>query len=162
DVLGKYVIINDKKVPIVGVVKDFHTSSLRDPIDAVGIAAGQQAYRVAGIKLSSQSAANTLKNIEKIFSKEFPAYIFEHQFLDETIARFYDQEKRLSNVFKIFAAIGIFISCIGLYGLIFFMSVQRIKEVGVRKVLGASVISIVMLFLREFLWLLIIAFIIAS
>src|SRR5262249_4730024 len=111
---------------------------------------------------SPQSAANTLKNIENIFSREFPAYIFEHQFLDETVARFYDQEKRLSNVFKIFAAIGIFISCIGLYGLIFFMSVQRIKEVGVRKVLGASVISIVMLFFREFLWLLIIAFIIAS
>ena len=162
EVLGKYVIINDKKVPIVGVVKDFHTSSLRDPIDAVGIAAGKQSYRVAGIKLNPKFPANTLKNIENIFSKEFPAYIFEHQFLDETVARFYDQEKRISNVFKIFAAIGIFISGIGLYGLIFFMSVQRIKEVGVRKVLGASVISIVMLFLREFLWLLIIAFIISS
>jgi hypothetical protein len=71
-----------------------------------------------GIKLNPKFPGNTLKNIENIFSKEFPAYIFEHQFLDETVARFYDQEKRISNVFKIFAAIGIFISGIGLYGLI--------------------------------------------
>ncbi|HXL58630.1 MAG TPA: FtsX-like permease family protein, partial [Chitinophagaceae bacterium] len=160
--IGKYIIIDDKKAPVVGVVKDFHTSSLRDPIDAVGITTFKANYRVAAIKFDSQSAISSLQNIEKIFNSDFPAYIFEHQFLDETIARFYDQEERLSNVFKIFAAIGIFISCIGLYGLIFFMSVQRVKEVGVRKVLGASVISIVMLFFKEFLWLMGVAFIIAS
>lgn len=161
DVIGKYIIINNKKSPVVGVVKDFHTSSLRDPIDPVGISSSKPNYRIAGIKFKTQSAA-FLQDIEKIFNSYFPAYIFEHQFLDETIARFYDQEKRLSNVFKILAAIGIFISCIGLYGLIFFMSVQRVKEVGVRKVLGASVTSIMMLFFKEFLWLMGIAFIIAS
>ncbi|HKB45070.1 MAG TPA: FtsX-like permease family protein, partial [Chitinophagaceae bacterium] len=119
-------------------------------------------YRIAGIKIDPQNISATLKNIKQLFNKDFPAYLFEYNFLDETIAQFYSQEQRLSRLFKLFAAIGIFISCIGLYGLILFMTIQRIKEVGIRKTLGATVPNIVMLFFREFIWLIAIAFIIAS
>jgi putative ABC transport system permease protein len=162
DILGKYISLDDVKMPIVGVVKDFHTTSFREPIDAVGLTTFQRGYRTVGIKLRAAVMATTIPGIQKIFAASFPEYLYEHQFLDEAIALFYDQEQRLSNIFKVFAGIGILISCMGLYGLVLFMSVQRNKEVGVRKVLGASSLNIMMLFVREFVVLIGIAFIIAS
>jgi putative ABC transport system permease protein len=162
DVLGKYIFMDDTKLSIVGVVKDFHTTSLRDPIDAVGLTTSKNSYRTTGIKLRAAAMASTIPGIQKIFTATFPDYLYEHEFLDETVASFYDQEQRLSNIFKVFAGIGILISCMGLYGLVLFMSVQRIKEVGVRKVLGASSLNIALLFVREFIVLIGIAFIIAS
>src|SRR5882762_2355640 len=96
---------------------------------------------------------STIQQIQKIFNGAVPETIFEHQFLDETIARYYEQEEKLSKIFKVFAAISLIISCLGLYGLILFSTSQRIKEVGIRKVLGASTTSISLLFVREFLWL---------
>lgn len=162
NVLGKYINIDDKRATIVGVVKDFHSQSLRDPIDPMGITTGAASYRTAGIKLHAQAISSTLPGIKKIFTATFPEYYFEHRFLDEYIATFYDQEHRLSNIFKVFTAMGIIISCMGLYGLVLFMSVQRMKEVGVRKVLGASAMNIMLLFTREFVTLIGIAFIIAT
>lgn len=162
EVLNKYLLLANKKVPIVGVVKDFHSSSLRDPIEPMALTTDKRNYRMAGVKLSSQGMTAALPAIKKIFTSAFPDYYFDHQFLDETIAGFYDQEQRLSNVFKLFAAMGILISCMGLYALVLFMSVQRLKEVGVRKILGASVSSIFFLFTREFVILIGIAFFIAA
>ena len=88
--------------------------------------------------------------------------MYEYQFLDEKIDNFYRQEQQLSQLYKIFAAIAIFISCLGLYGLVSFMAVQRTKEVGIRKVLGASVVRIVYLFSKEFMLLIVIAFALAA
>jgi ABC-type antimicrobial peptide transport system permease subunit len=88
--------------------------------------------------------------------------VYESEFLDHKIANFYKQENQFSQLYKIFAAIAIFISCLGLYGLVSFMAVQRTKEVGIRKVLGASVGRIVLLFSKEFTLLIGIAFIIAT
>ena len=85
-----------------------------------------------------------------------------YKFLDRTIAGFYKQENQLSQLYKIFASIAIFISCLGLYGLVSFMAVQRTKEVGIRKVLGATVGNIVYLLSKEFSLLIIIAFVIAA
>jgi len=84
------------------------------------------------------------------------------RFLDEKVASFYKQENQLSQLYKIFAAIAIFLSCLGLYGLASFMAAQRIKEVGIRKVLGATAGSIVYLFSKEFIILITIAFLIAT
>jgi putative ABC transport system permease protein len=91
----------------------------------------------------------------------YPEYAYNGYFLDDNIAQFYKQENQLALVYKIFAGIAIFISCLGLYGLVSFMVVQRTKEVGVRKVLGASVQSIVFLFSKEFIVLIGISFLIA-
>ncbi|HEV3250093.1 MAG TPA: FtsX-like permease family protein, partial [Puia sp.] len=96
------------------------------------------------------------------WNSSFPDNIYQYQFLDKKIEDFYKQENQLSKLYKIFAGIAIFISCLGLYGLVSFMAVQRVKEVGIRKVLGASVVNIVYLFSREFSLLVIIAFVIAT
>ena len=103
-----------------------------------------------------------MQSVKKIFGQTLPDFVFEYKFLDEKIADFYKQESQLSALYKIFAAIAIFLSCLGLYGLASFMAVQRIKEVGIRKVLGASAGSIVYLFSKEFIILIVIAFTIAT
>jgi len=119
-------------------------------------------YRSLNIKIQPQTAKQTLAAIEKLWSNTFPDFVYEYQFLDDKIASFYRQENQLSQLYKIFAGIAIFISCLGLYGFVSFMAVQRTKEVGIRKVLGASVFSIVYLFSKEFTVLIGIAFLIAT
>ena len=106
--------------------------------------------------------AATMQSIKKIWEGTFPNYVYEYRFLDDKIAGFYKQEIQLSQLYKIFAAIAIFLSCLGLYGLASFMAVQRIKEVGIRKVLGATAGNIVYLFSKEFIILIAIAFTIAT
>lgn len=161
-VLGKLIYLDKEKGAIVGVVRDFHEHSLRDPIDPLAITTDKDGYRMAGLKLSTAGMHATIAHLEKIFSGYFPNSFFEHQFLDETIARYYEQEQRLSALFTLFAAIALTISCLGLYGLILFTTSQRVKEVGIRKALGASTARISLLFLGEFCWLTGIAFLIAS
>ena len=106
--------------------------------------------------------ATSMQFIKKIWEQTFPNYVYEYRFLDDKVAGFYKQENQLSQLYKIFAAIAIFLSCLGLYGLASFMAVQRIKEVGIRKVLGATAGSIVYLFSKEFIILIAIAFTIAT
>jgi ABC-type antimicrobial peptide transport system permease subunit len=103
-----------------------------------------------------------MQSVQKIWQKTFPDYVYEYRFLDDKIADFYKQENQLSQLYKIFAAIAIFLSCLGLYGLASFMAVQRIKEIGIRKVLGATASNIVYLFSKEFILLISIAFVIAT
>ncbi|MEJ7739013.1 MAG: ABC transporter permease [Chitinophagaceae bacterium] len=164
DVIGKEINFwdGDKVAPIVGVVKDFHNQSLRQGIDPVVIGSFKETYQTVGIKLQAGDIRKTLASIEQQWNAAFPDNIYEYEFLDERVAAFYQQENQLAQLYKIFAAIAIFISCLGLYGLVSFMAVQRTREVGIRKVLGASVASIVYLFSREFSVLIIIAFTIAT
>jgi ABC-type antimicrobial peptide transport system permease subunit len=147
---------------IVGVLKDFHSTSLQQEIPALIIASNKEEYALVGIKLKQGDIKSTINRIEKIWSRVYPEYVFEYQFMDEKIAAFYQQENKLSHLYKIFAAIAIILSCLGLYGLASFMAVQRIKEVGIRKVLGASVQNVIYLFSKEFIILISIAFIIAA
>jgi ABC-type antimicrobial peptide transport system permease subunit len=126
------------------------------------IASNKANYGMVGIKLKAGDFNATIKNIEKIWSQAYPEYVFEYQFLDQKIARFYSDENKLSMLYKMFAVIAILLSCLGLYGLASFMAVQRIKEVGIRKVLGASVQNVIYLFSKEFIILISIAFVIAS
>ena len=104
----------------------------------------------------------TLANIEKVWTATFPENIYEYKFLDQKIANFYKKETQLSQLYKIFAGMAIFISCLGLYGMVSFMAVQRTKEVGIRKTLGASVSNIVYLFSKEFTVLIVISFAISA
>lgn len=150
------------KGPIVGVVKDFHAMSLRRGLVPVLISTRKDFYGTAGIKLLTNDMSSTLKKVEAVWNEVYPDYVFEERFLDAKIANFYTQENQLSQLYKIFAALAIFLSCLGLYGLASFMAVQRIKEVGIRKVLGASVNNIVLLFSKEFIILIAIAFCIAA
>ncbi|MHA4810823.1 ABC transporter permease [Flavitalea flava] len=147
--------------PVVGVVKDFHPASLKDSMAPVFMMNFKKGFNAAGIKIGGANLSATMLKVEKIWNETYPDYVFEYQFLDEKIANFYKEEAELSRIYKIFASIAIFLSCLGLYGLASFMAVQRIKEVGIRKVLGATAASIVYLFSKEFVLLIGIAFLIS-
>lgn len=164
DILNKEISIMDGliKCPVVGVLKDFHDRSLRNSVAPLLIATNATMYRHAAIKLATTNISSTMASIKKIWQQTFPDYVYEYRFLDDKIESFYKQESQLSQLYKIFAAIAIFLSCLGLYGLASFMAVQRIKEVGIRKVLGATAGSIVYLFSKEFILLIAIAFAIAT
>jgi len=159
--IGKSIILWDRKVlyaPITGVVKDFNVGSLRNAIPPVLMGAWKKQYAKLNIKIGSGNIKQTLAGIESIWNKTYPDGIYEYSFLDQTIENFYRKEAELSTLYKIFAGIAIFISCLGLYGLVSFMAVQRTKEVGIRKTLGASTGHIVYLFSKEFTLLILIAF----
>jgi ABC-type antimicrobial peptide transport system permease subunit len=164
DILGKEVRFGDKGqgIPVVGVVRDFNANSLKEPMAPVLLSSWKDVYQVANIKMKPGAEKSTLAFVEKLWSKTFPDNVFQYHFLDETIAGFYKQENELSLLYVIFAGIAIFVSGLGLYGLISFMTAQRTKEIGVRKVLGAPVRNIVYLLSKEFTVLIIISFAIAA
>jgi ABC-type antimicrobial peptide transport system permease subunit len=160
--IGKRINVDGKLYPIVGVVKDFHTNSLRDAIGPVVLMQNKNFYGTANIKIDMQKAKTVIATLQSTWNKYYPDFVFEYNFLDQSIADYYKQENQLSVLYKIFAVIAIFISCLGLYGLISFMAVQRKKEIGIRKVLGAPVRDIVFMLSKEFTLLIVIAFLIAS
>jgi putative ABC transport system permease protein len=167
EILGHEILtarIDKRQVwcPIVGVVKDFKTNSLREAIKPTVIGQRNKRYFYTGIKLVTNNLSTTLAEIEKKWNQTFPEFVYAPTFMDERINDFYKQENQLSLLYKFFAAIAILISCLGLYGLISFMSEQKTKEVGIRKVLGASVTKIIYLFSKEFTILIIIAFALAA
>ncbi|MEJ7678105.1 MAG: FtsX-like permease family protein [Segetibacter sp.] len=163
DALNKEIKFSDKyKGTIVGVLKDFNTRSFRDGLAPMLITSFKSDYNQASVKLASKDVTTVMKSIEKIWNNTFPDYVFEYKFLDDKVESFYKQENQLASLYKIFAFIAIFLSCLGVYGLASFMALQRIKEVGIRKVLGATASSIVYLFSKEFILFISIAFVIAA
>jgi len=160
--IGKMIRINGRTCPIVGVVKDFHVNSLRDPIGPVAMTTAKRWYGIVNVKIDIRQTRSIAARMSALWNNYFPEFTFEYSFLDQTVADFYRQENQLSTLYKIFSAIAIFISCLGLYGLVSFMAVQRRKEIGIRKVLGASVQSIVVIMSGEFTLLVGIAFLIAA
>jgi len=160
DAIGKKIDFWDgeKVAYIVGVIKDFNALSLKQPMSPVILSNWKDVYHTINIKIALGKEKSTLSYIESVWNKTFPAYVYQYSFMDETIKNFYTQENQLSDLYKIFATIAIFISCLGLYGLVSFMVAQRTKEVGIRKVLGASAHNIIYLLSREFSLLIIIAF----
>src|SRR5678809_731955 len=112
-----------------------------------------------GIKLNTLHLNEVTKKIEAAWNQFFPEYVYTPTFMDDRINEFYKEENQLSLLYKIFAAIAIFISCLGLYGLVSFMAASRTKEIGIRKVLGASVANIIYLFSKEFTILILVAFV---
>ncbi len=147
---------------IAGVVKDFNNNSLREDIKPLMIFERRERYSVTGVKIASSRIAETQAAVESAWNEYFPDYAYTSSYVDKDMADFYKQEAQLSLLYKIFAGIAIFISCLGLYGLVSFMSLQKTKEIGIRKLLGASVQSIIYLFSKEFIVLVIIGFLVAA
>lgn len=163
DVLNKEISIwsDHIKCPVVGVLKDFNDRSFHNTLAPLLITTNATMYNQAAIKLGTANIPSVLQSVKAIWQQTFPDFMYEYRFLDDKIEGFYRQEKQLSQLYKIFAAIAVFLSCLGLYGLASFMAVQRIKEVGIRKVLGATAGSIIRLFSKEFILLVSVAFVIA-
>ncbi|WP_224998669.1 ABC transporter permease [Cesiribacter sp. SM1] len=164
EAIGKTIQLglNEMKPTIVGVTEDFHTSSLHDDIASVALTPFPYFYYAAGIRLSPGNMRSTLASIESAWRKVYPENVYQVAFIDDTLALSYEQETRDYQLFKAFSAISIFICCIGLWGLIAFVVVRKTKEIGIRKVLGATVSGIVLLLSRDFLKLIGIALLIAS
>ncbi len=164
DAIGEKLLYgrSRKEVPIVGVIPDFNFLPLSEEMNAYVVTTNRADYFEASIKIHPQNAQATLASIQNIWQQIYPDYLFSHQFLDERLDQFYRDQARMASLFNIFTGIGIFIGCLGLYGLVSFMATQRTKEIGIRKVLGASSVNIVYLFTKEYARLLLIAFVIAA
>ncbi|WP_346320523.1 ABC transporter permease [Chitinophaga sp. YIM B06452] len=162
-VLGKRLSFHQQKnLEIVGVVKDYNNQSLRDEITPLVITLDNKTIAFMALRLRPQDMPKTLARIEKEFTGLYPTYLYDVKFLDQRIGNYYKAEAQTALLFRVFAVLAIFISCLGLYGLVSFMAVQKQKEVGIRKVLGASVQNIVLLFSKEFTLLIGVAFLIAA
>jgi ABC-type antimicrobial peptide transport system permease subunit len=161
--IGQLVKDNGIEWHVIGVIKDFILQSPYYPLKPMVIEGGKGWFNVMHIKLNPQNTtAQNLAKAEGIFKKYNPEYPFEYKFIDEEYARKFDDERRTATLTALFAALTIFISCLGLFGLAAYMAQNRIKEIGVRKVLGASVASITTLLSKDFLKLVVISLIIAT
>lgn len=163
DALGKFVEYDGRKVPVVGVVADFHQQSLHNAIKPLAIGSWPTNHRTFNIALNTGSGSwqTAIKKVEKAFKEVYQEDEFEYSFQDETIKSYYENERKVSRLLNWSAGLAIFISCLGLLGLVIYIINQKTKEIGIRKVIGASVKQIVMLLSVDFLKLIAIAFLIA-
>lgn len=162
DIIGKTIKLGGIHwSAITGVLKDFKSKSLRESVQPMIIFPQDADALEMAVKIQATDLKRTMASIQRSWGDVYPQYAYSYYFIDADIAQFYKQDNQLELIYKIFAGIALFISCLGLYGLVSFMVVQRTKEVGVRKVLGASISNIVFLFSREFVILIGIAFLIA-
>ncbi len=162
EILGKRIRMWGKTLPVSGVVKNFHTVSLQDPLEATIMLNRIRGYSTLSVKLNPQSKAQTLPQIQKLWEQAYPEFIYSYEFVDDQIREFYESERETSVLLTGFTSLAIFIGCLGLFGLTVFMANQKTKEIGVRKVLGASVESILFLFSREFIKLVVLGFLVAA
>jgi putative ABC transport system permease protein len=146
---------------VIGVIEDFHFRSLHQKIEPLIILLGRSYFNNLCIKISQKDVPNTLFFIEQIWNKFFPGRPMEYFFLDDDIASMYKSERAMEKLFWSFSAIAIIIACLGLFGLISYATQQRTKEIGIRKVLGAGVLGIIAVLIKEFLLLLAISHLIA-
>lgn len=162
--LGRRVAIGaDTNVyRVTGVVRDYHFQSLREAIGPMVFRPEGGGYNFLALRIRPDAVKTTIARVQKAFAGVYPNYLFDCRWMDEQIAHFYITEETTASLVKAFAVLAIVISCIGLYGLVAFLAVSKMKEVGIRKVLGASVGSIVYLFSREFTVLTGLAFLIST
>ena len=151
-----------RKGKIIGVIKDFHYQALQEPIKPLTLRIEPGGYQFLSIKVSANNLPATIKAIESKWNQIIPNRPFDYSFLDESFDKQYRAEDRFGSLFFNFAILAIFISCLGLLGLASYSTLQRTREIGVRKVLGASVSNIINLLSKEFLKLVLVAFIIAA
>src|SRR6185437_681513 len=156
DAIGKDFKYGNTKGKVVGVMADFHFESLQHAIIPLVLlnpatTPANSSFNNLSIKLSGNNISGTLSSVEKIWKRYMPDLPFQYTFLDENFNKLYQSEQRQETIFTVFSCIAIFIACLGLFGLSAFEITQRIKEIGVRKVLGANVGSIVTLLTKDFL-----------
>jgi putative ABC transport system permease protein len=162
DAIGKQIKINRMSGPVVGVVRDFHNYSLHADIAPIAIFPDAINYSTCAVKIDPAHLRTNMSALERIWNETFPDYLYSYAFLDDDIARFYALDTSLLQLIEGFAAIAVFIGCLGLYGLTSFMAVRKTKEIGVRKVLGANVPDILWLFGKEFVRLVLLSFLVAA
>jgi putative ABC transport system permease protein len=159
--IGQDIMRNDWKWTVIGVVADYHQKSLRYAMEPMLFMPFYSTNSEISVKVTPGDLPSTIAQIKKKFEAFFPGNLFDYSFLDERFNRQYENERLFSKAFGIFAALAIFVACLGLFGLAMFSTIQRTKEIGVRKVLGASVSNILLLLSKDFVRLVLIASVIA-
>ena len=154
--------LSDRPGIIVGVVKDFHAKSLYVPIAPEYITPFRKEYHYAGVKIGPGNPSSAIQRIKTAWEGIYPDQVFQYRFLDEQLADFYQKEDLMNKLITTSAVVAIAISCLGILGIISLMAVQRTKEIGIRKVLGASVSGITAMLSKDFIKLVLIAVVIAS
>jgi len=162
DALGKKIDFWGDQYTIEGVAENFHQQSLREAYEPLILRLIPDVNGSISIKTTAANASNTISAVKAEWSKFFPGNTFEYFFLDDHFDEQYKADQRFGQVFTLFTSLAILVACLGLFGLASFTTLQRTKEIGIRKVLGASVSSIVNLLFKEFVLLLVIAFVIAA
>jgi len=160
--IGKNITIHDRKWNIIGVIADFNQKSLHSPIEGTILNPSFATFCPFSVKLEAGELPATIASIQQAYDDFFPGNLFDYYFLDEKFNEQYGNDRLLGKVFSIFTGFAIFIACLGLLGLSLFETAKRTKEMGVRKVLGASVSDILLLLSRDFIRPILVAFIIAS
>ncbi len=163
EALGKQImptLLDSVRRSVIGVVKDYHFTSLKNEIEPLAISAYPMP-RVVAIRIAPGSAREAVGVIRDAYVSAAPGYPFEYEFLDDSFENLYRADQKQRRIFNIFAFIAIFIACMGLFGLATYAAEQRTKEIGIRKVLGASIPGIVALLSKDFIKLVTLAFIIA-
>jgi putative ABC transport system permease protein len=155
--IGKKITLQGKTKKIIGILKDFHFQSLHSPITPIAFVIYPKKLPCLGIRIKPESRVETVTYIKTVLAKFLPDEILEYKFLDEQLEGLYTNEHNIENIFRYFSFIAVFIACLGLLGLAFFSTEQRTKEIGIRKVLGASVSDIVTLLSRDFVKLVLLA-----
>ena len=163
DVVGKFISGDDHKFKIIGVIKDMVMQSPYDPMMPTVFWLNYEFVNVITIKIKQGvSMSGAIEKIGKVFKKYNPGSPFEYQFVDQDFGKKFEAEERIGKLAGVFGVLAILISCLGLFGLASFVAEQRIKEIGIRKVLGASVGQLWAMLSKDFLWLVIIACVIAA
>lgn len=159
--IGRDIFRGPKRWTVIGVVADYHQKSLRYPMEPMLFMPFYSNNSEISVKLTPGDLPGTIAQIKKKYDAFFPGNLFDYSFLDERFNRQYENERLFSRAFGIFAALAIIVACLGLFGLAMFSTIQRTKEIGVRKVLGASVSNILVLLSKDFVKLVVIASLIA-
>jgi putative ABC transport system permease protein len=162
--IGQDILDDDVHFHVIGVVKDFIIESPYEPIGPMVVRGAHHGwFSVINMRLNHKNLTDdNLKKAEAIFKRYNPEYPFEYHFVDEDYARKFDEEKRTGTLAGLFAGLTVFISCLGLFGLATYTAENRVKEIGVRKVLGASVAGIAALLSKDFLQLVLLSFLFAA
>lgn len=162
DAVGKTIYRGSRKWDIIGVINDYHQKSLRYPVEPTMLWPAYSTNSSISIKVDVKDLPATITSIKEKYDAFFPGNLFDYYFLDEHFNKQYADDQLFGKVFAIFAGFAIFIACLGLLGLSLFATMQRTKEIGIRKVLGASVSNIILLLSKDFIKLVVVAFVIAS
>src|SRR5678809_729816 len=161
DAIGKKIDFWRQQYTIVGVTENFHQQSLRESIEPLIFRLIPDIRGYISVKTTAANASQTIAAVKGEWNKFFPGNTFEYFFLDDHFDQQYKADQKFGQVFGLFTSLAILVACLGLFGLASFTTLQRTKEIGIRKVLGASVGNILNLLYREFAWLLLIAFVIS-
>lgn len=170
DIVGKNLVVDGDNLPVVGVMEDFNQHSLKYGVSPMAFTGSSYTgkwtqFKTIHFKVNPSEVSNwseTISSIESIWKETYPESDFEYAFMDDTVKRFYESEQKTATLLKWATGLAILISCLGLFGLVIHTTERRTKEVGIRKILGANIFQLNMLLSKDFLKLVLIAFVIAA